>query len=42
MDFSLSKEDEGFRQEVREFLATEVPPYWMERGGFRKKILSDE
>lgn len=42
MDFSLSKEDEGFRQEVREFLAKEVPPDWMERGFSRTKSLSDE
>ena len=31
MDFTLSKEDEAFRQEVREFLAKEVTPIWMER-----------
>ena len=28
MDFRFSSEDETFRQEVRDFLAAELPPDW--------------
>jgi len=32
MDFHFTEEQETFRQEIRNFLAGELPPDWMERG----------
>ena len=29
MDFNLTPEEEAFRQEVRDFLAAELPPPWI-------------
>ena len=40
MEFTLSKEDEAFRQEVREFLAKETPPDWAQRSPSRRQLSS--
>jgi len=32
MDFRFSEEEEGFRQEVREFIKKELPPHWTGTG----------
>jgi len=42
MQFTLSQEDQAFRQEVRQFLAEEVVPLWRQRVRSRTTALSIE
>ena len=41
MEFRLTQEDESFRQEVREFLAKEVPRDWLEKGPSRSQVYTE-